>query len=376
MDSFFASVEQRDHPELRGKAIAVGHNGPRSVLSTASYEARKYGVHSSMPVSIALRKCPQLIIVPHHFEVYREISATMNRIFHEYTDLVEPMSLDEAYLDVTQPKKGPLSATLIANEIRAEIFRQTQLTASAGISYNKFLAKMASDVNKPDGYFVITPDHAETFLENLDIGRFYGVGKMTEKRMHAMGIHNGRDLKRVSREELSRVFGKPGRYFYDVVRGIDERPVHSSRKRKSIGAERTYEENLTTVDEVKTKLVDVIAIMWERCQAKEMIGKTVTLKVRFGDFRTVTRSTTQEHLFTKEEVVRFAFNLLPYEEIAADGVRLLGITMSNFSGENDDEDARDKKYPIQLEIDFHWDEIDAAAEEEKQWLLREKKNNN
>jgi len=363
MDSFFASVEQRDYPELRGKAIAVGHNGPRSVLSTASYEARKYGVHSAMPVSIALRKCPHLLVVPHHFEVYRAISATMNDIFHQYTDLVEPMSLDEAYLDVTEPKKGPLSATLIANEIRAEIFRQTQLTASAGISYNKFLAKMASDVNKPNGYFVIPPKAATAFLDELEIGRFYGVGKMTEKRMLAMGIHKGSDLKLVPIEELVRVFGKPGRYFYEVVRGVDERPVRPSRTRKSIGSERTYEENLTTIEEVKNKLAEVIDIMWSRCVAKDMVGKTVTLKVRFGDFRTITRSITHDSIFCKEEVVDFAHNLLPYEEIASGQVRLLGITMSNFPDDILQAEDEGIKYPHQLTIDFNWDELNASEEE-------------
>lgn len=357
MDSFFASVEQRDYPELRGKAIAVGHNGPRSVLSTASYEARKFGVHSAMPVSIALRKCPHLILVPHHFEVYQEISATMNSIFHEYTDLVEPMSLDEAYLDVTEPKKGPLSATLIANEIRAEIFRRTQLTASAGVSYNKFLAKIASDVNKPNGHFVITPNQAEAFLDTLDIGRFYGVGKMTEKRMHAMGIHTGSDLKLVPIEELIRVFGKAGRYFYEVVRGIDDRPVRSFRKRKSIGAERTYEENLNDIEEVKQKLLDVVDLMWERCEAKEKRGRTVTLKVRFGDFRTVTRSSTHDDVFTKEEVIEFAYRLLPYEEIKTGGVRLLGITLSNFPDDMLLAEEEEIKYPYQLKIDFNWDEL-------------------
>lgn len=273
MDSFFASVEQRDFPEYKGKALVVGHRGPRSVVAAASYEARKYGVHSAMPMSVALRKCPHLIVTPHRFEVYRSVSAEIREIFHEYTDLVEPLSLDEAYLDVTHPKKGPPSASLIARDIKQEIFDKTGLIASAGVSYNKFLAKIASDMDKPDGFYLIKPEDAESFLENLDVGLFFGVGKKTEERMHRLKIFKGKDLKQFSRHELVKYFGKSGSYFYDAVRGIDDRPVVSSRERKSIGAERTYEEDIFDLSEVRDKMLEVIDIMWGVVNQSVCLGK-------------------------------------------------------------------------------------------------------
>ena len=255
MDSFYASVEQRDFPEYRGKALVVGGRGPRSVVAAASYEARKYGVYSAMPMVVALRKCPDLIVTPHRFDVYREVSRNIQNIFHEYTDLVEPLSLDEAYLDVTHAKKGPASASLIAMEIKKEILKRTGLIASAGVSFNKFLAKIASDMDKPDGFYLIKPDDAEKFIEDLDVGLFHGVGKRTEEKMHKMSIFKGRDLKLLSRQEMIKHFGKAGRYFFDVVRGKDERPVVSFRERKSIGAERTYEADLYEMDVVKKKFL-------------------------------------------------------------------------------------------------------------------------
>ncbi len=345
MDSFFASVEQRDFSEYKGKPLAVGHRGPRSVVAAASYEARKYGVYSAMPMVVALRKCPHLIVTPHRFEVYNEVSRSIQNIFREYTDLVEPLSLDEAYLDVTNAKKGPKSASLIAKEIKKDIFKKEGLIASAGVSYNKFLAKIASDVDKPDGFFLIKPEDAESFLEELDIGLFFGVGKRTEEKMHKMKIFNGRDLKKISRQELLKSFGKAGGYFFDVVRGIDERPVVSSRERKSIGAERTYETDIFDIDEVKEKLEEVISIMWKRCEAKEMIGKSITLKLRFADFTTITRSSTQNQKYTKEKIQTCLLGLLPIDEINKRGVRLLGATMSHFKTES-------FRYPNQLEIDF------------------------
>ncbi|MEA3478129.1 MAG: DNA polymerase IV [Bacteroidota bacterium] len=349
MDSFFASVEQRDFPEFKGKALAVGHRGPRSVVAAASYEARKYGVYSAMPMSVALRKCPDLIVTPHRFEVYREVSASIHNIFHEYTDLVEPLSLDEAFLDVTQAKKGPASASLIAMEIKKEIQKREGLIASAGVSYNKFLAKIASDMDKPDGFFLIKPEDAERFLEDLDIALFYGVGKRTEQKMHGMKIFKGHDLKSFPREELIKHFGKAGAYFYDVVRGIDDRPVVSFRERKSIGAERTYETDHFDIEQVKDKLVEVIDIMWKRCEAKNKQGRTLTLKLRFADFTTITRSSTNDHFFSHEEVKTTLVNLLPQEEVKKRGVRLLGATMSNFQIE-------DPRSSNQMKIDFESDD--------------------
>jgi DNA polymerase IV len=347
MDSFFASVEQRDFPEYSGKALVVGGRGPRSVVAAASYEARKYGIYSAMPMVVALRKCPHLIVAPHRFEVYKEVSGKIRDIFHEYTDLVEPLSLDEAFLDVTENKKGPASASLIAKEIKKEILEKTALVASAGVSYNKFLAKIASDMDKPDGFYLIKPEDAEAFLEDLDVGLFHGVGKKTQEKMHKMGIFTGRDLKLFPRLDLMKHFGKAGAYFYEVVRGRDERPVLSSRERKSIGAERTYETDLYDIELVKEKLGAVFEIMWKRCEAKQMFGKTITLKLRFADFSTITRSHSHKQVFTRKEVDSTVMDLLPVEEIERRGVRLLGGTMSNFPSEN-------PLYPKQLKINFDW----------------------
>ncbi len=345
MDSFYASVEQRDFPEYKGKPLVVGGNSPRSVVAAASYEARKYGIHSAMPMAQALQKCPHVIIAPTRFNVYREISENIRSIFHEYTDLVEPLSLDEAYLDVTQPLKGPPSASLIAREIKAEIKKRENLIASAGVSYNKFLAKIASDMDKPDGFYLVKPEDAESFLEKLDIGLFFGVGKKTEEKMHRLHIFKGKDLKQFSQQQLVSHFGKAGRYYYDVVRGKDERPVITSRDPKSIGAERTYQSDIYDTHEVKNKLTDVIEIMWNRAEAKNKQGKTITLKVRFADFRTITRSRTQSKPYTKKDAFRTLPDLLPHNEIQEQGVRLLGATMSNFNSE-------DQNLPRQLKIDF------------------------
>ena len=336
MDSFFASVEQRDFPEYRGKPLAVGHRGPRSVVAAASYEARKYGVHSAMPMSIALRKCPHLIVVPHRFEVYREVSNTIQEIFHTYTDLVEPLSLDEAYLDVTKVKKGPPSASLVAMEIKKEIRKQTGLSASAGVSYNKFLAKIASDMDKPDGFYLIKPEDAESFLEDLDVGLFFGVGEKTAKKMHRMNIFKGRDLKLLSLQELVKHFGKAGNYFYKAVRGMDDRPVNAHRERKSVGAERTFETDLKDMDEVQEKLDAIIDIMWKRCESKQKTGRTITLKLRYADFTTITRSHTSAKDYVREEIKEIVYALLPVKDIQEQGIRLLGVTLSNFREEKKD----------------------------------------
>lgn len=333
MDSFFASVEQRDFPEYTGKALVVGHRGPRSVVAAASYEARKYGVYSAMPMAVALRKCPHLIVVPHRFEVYQEVSNKIRDIFFEYTDLLEPLSLDEAFLDVTKAKKGPNSASLIAREIKQEIRKQTGLTASAGVSYNKFLAKIASDMDKPDGFYLIRPEEAESFLEELEVGLFFGVGKKTEQKMHQLSIFKGRDLKKLSLQEQVKHFGKAGSYFYFAVRGIDERPVVSDRERKSIGAERTFETDLTDLGEVNAKLAAIIEIMWKRSELKQKRGKTLTLKLRFADFSTITRSHTLPKAYTREDIDAVVQTLLPARDIREQGIRLLGVTLSNFHEE-------------------------------------------
>ena len=348
MDSFFASVEQRDFPEYKGKALAVGHRGPRAVVAAASYEARKYGVYSAMSMAVALRKCPHLVVVPHRFEVYREVSSQINAIFHEYTDLVEPLSLDEAYLDVTHPKKGPPSASLIAKEIKKEIRNKEDLIASAGVSYNKFLAKIASDMDKPDGFYLIKPEDSEAFLEELDIKKFFGVGKKTEEKMHRLNIFKGRDLKAISRDQLIQHFGKAGKYFYDVVRGIDERAVVSYRESKSIGAERTYETDIFDIESVEEKLREVMDIMWRRCEGKKKAGKTLTVKLRFSDFKTITRSKSQDQAYTYHEMVAAVKELLPAEDIQRQGVRLLGTTMSNFHIEKKESSSQ------QFEIDFDY----------------------
>jgi len=345
MDSFFASVEQRDFPEFRGKPLVVGHRGPRSVVAAASYEARKYGVHSAMPMSVALSKCPHLVIRPHRFDVYRKVSASIQKIFYEYTDLVEPLSLDEAYLDVTHPKKGPPSASLIARDIKKQIRKREGLTASAGVSYNKFLAKIASDMDKPDGFYLIEPSDAESFLDELDISLFFGVGKRTEQKMHRLNIFRGRDLKTLPREVLIKHFGKAGNYFYEVVRGNDDRPVVSFRERKSIGAERTFETDLYDIALVKEKLEELLEITWKRCLEKKRKGKTLTLKLRFSDFNTITRSVTQNHLYSREEMLNTLMKLLPEQEIRERGVRLLGGTMSNLQPE-------EEKASSQMRIDF------------------------
>ena len=332
MDAFFASVEQRDFPELRGKPVAVGGSGERGVVAAASYEARKFGVRSAMPSAIARRKCPDLIFVKHRFGVYREVSQQIRAIFHEYTDLVEPLSLDEAYLDVTHNKKGIQSATLIAREIKARIQETTQLTASAGISINKFLAKIASDMDKPNGLFVIPPDKAVTFVESLDIEKFHGIGKATATKMHQMGIFKGIDLKNRSLPELSKAFGKAGRHYYHISRAIDNRAVNPNRIRKSMSAENTFEYDLTShaeMDEAITPIVEKV-IRW--MDKHEVFGKTLTLKVKFSDFTQVTRSKTYGDFITDPEVIiDGSYELIRLIDREPLEVRLLGLGISNLN---------------------------------------------
>ena len=338
MDAFFASVEQRDHPELRGKPIAVGYDGERGVVSTASYEARPFGVHSAQSVVVAKRLCPNLIVVPARFHIYKEVSAQVHEVFHEYTDLVEPLSLDEAFLDVTENKAGIDLAQDIAMEIKQKIRERTGLTASAGVSYNKFLAKIASDYRKPDGLFVVHPDRALEFIGQLPIERFWGVGPKTAERMHRMGIFRGEQLREVSLNHLSDVFGKAGPIYYQFSRGIDERPVIVERERKSVGCEHTFLEDLSKPSAVTIELYHTVIELAERIERSGFEGRTLTLKVKFFDFAQITRSETVTYVLkTKDKILPLAKKLLAGVDYSIDRpIRLLGLSVSHSSGSEPD----------------------------------------
>jgi DNA polymerase IV len=330
MDAFFASVEQLDHPELRGKPVAVGGSGERSVVAAASYEARKFGVRSAMPSVIAKRLCPELIFVRHNFDRYIEVSHSVMEIFKEYTDKIEPLSIDEAFLDVTEDKKKIGSATVIARKIRSEIKRKTGLTASAGISVNKFLAKIASDINKPDGLFLIRPEEAEKFIEELPVEKFYGIGKVTAQKMHKLGIHKGSDLKKWDQVSLVRNFGKAGIFFYDIVRGKDDRPVEPDQERKSVGTELTYEKDLITRFEIIAELYKLEKELMERIEHSETTGRTITLKVKFSDFRQITRSKTlQNYIRDFDTLHKEVSEIRKSLKLEGSRIRLLGVTISN-----------------------------------------------
>lgn len=333
MDAFFAAVEQRDRPELRGKPVIVGGDpGSRGVVATCSYEARRFGIHSAMSSARAYRLCPQAIFVRPRFEAYRTVSLQIRTLFHEYTDLVEPLSLDEAYLDVTSNKKEMTSATWIAREILQEIQKRTRLTASAGVSYNKFLAKIASDVNKPAGLTVVTPEQAQDFITELPVRRFHGVGRVTEQRLLARGIETGADLRRRSLEELERLFGKSGKYFYGIARGIDNRPVTPNRVRKSIGKEDTLAEDCSDKGQMLTILGDLAQRVSALVKSRQTSGLTLTLKVKYADFQTVTRSHTQvEPIEEADVMLALAEQLLNKTEAGKRPVRLLGLTVSNLT---------------------------------------------
>lgn len=334
MDAFYASVEQRDNPELRGKPVAVGGARERGVVAAASYEARKFGVRSAMPSVSAKRKCPELIFVKPRFDVYKEVSRQMRVIFAQYTPIVEPLSLDEAYLDVTENLKGIASATQIAEEIRARIRAETGLTASAGVSYNKFLAKLASDYKKPDGLFVITPKMGPAFVETLPVGKFHGVGPATTAKMNRLGIETGLDLRAQTLSFLQQHFGKAGPYYYWIARGVDERPVRADRIRKSIGAENTFSEDLFTFEAARAALQPTIEKVWRYCDATHIRGHTVTLKVKFADFRQITRSRTNAAVIeTQVELEQLAFALLGPVFPVQKGIRLLGVTLSSLAEE-------------------------------------------
>ena len=333
MDAFFASVEQRDFPELRHKPIAVGYDGPRGVVSTASYEARPFGVRSAMPMSRAKRLCPMLTVVPGRYKVYKEVSAQIHEIFHDYTDLVEPLSLDEAFLDVTENKKAMPLAVDIAREIKQRIRQTTQLTASAGVSYNKFLAKIASDYRKPDGLCTIHPDRALDFIARLRIEQFWGVGPKTADMMHRMGIFTGADLRRVSEKHLQEVFGKAGPMYYQFARGIDLRPVITDRERKSVGCEHTFLEDISKPSAVTIHLYHTVLELVGRIERSQFAGHTLTLKVKFADFRQITRSqTTDRPLVSKDHILPLAKSLLGQVDFSsAHPIRLIGLSVSNQS---------------------------------------------
>ncbi|MCI4671412.1 MAG: DNA polymerase IV [Bacteroidia bacterium] len=346
MDAFYASVEQRDNPELRGKPVAVGGSRERGVVAASSYEARRYGVRSAMPSARAYRLCPDIIFVKPRFDHYARVSRQIREIFFTYTDLVEPLSLDEAYLDVTENKKGIHSATAIAKAIRKEIKQETQLTASAGISINKFLAKVASDLHKPDGITLIPPERALGFLEKLPIKKFHGIGTKTAEKMKRLGIRTGADLKKRSEIELVKLFGKAGRHYFRIVRAEDERPVKPNRIRKSVGAENTFFDDIDSVPEMKERLRKILARVCERLEKIPTGGKTITLKIKYNDFQVQTRSRTQGRFLSKfEDIFPIVEELLIQPKFPTKPVRLLGISMSNL-------DLIEEKGGKQLTLEF------------------------
>lgn len=354
MDAFYASVEQRDNPELRGKPLAVGGSKERGVVAAASYEARKFGVRSAMASKIAYQKCPQLIFVPPDFAKYRAVSAQIMNIFERYTDLVEPLSLDEAYLDVTENKKNIVLATDVAKEIKELIRQETSLTASAGVSFNKFLAKVASGWQKPNGLTVITPNKATAFLEQLPIEDFHGIGKVTAEKMKGLHIFTGKDLKALTEEELVKSFGdKAGRYYFRMARAIDNRPVEPFRTRRSIGAEETFEQDIDDVEEMKQRLQGIAEDVAKRCEKHGSKGKTITLKIKYKDFVLQTRSRTLLY-FTNDVSILFetACALLGTPENPVKPVRLLGITIHNLDTDPDTKSVRNLPPALQLKLDL------------------------
>lgn len=343
MDAFYASVEQLDNPELIGKPLAVGGGEKRGVVSAASYEARKFGVRSAMSGYMAKRNCPDLIFVPPRFARYKEISQKIRAIFYDYTDIVEPLSLDEAYLDVTVNKKGNPSASLLAKEIRERIYNELGLTASAGISINKFIAKVASDYNKPNGQKTVNPEEVLAFLEELEIRKFYGVGKVTAEKMYKVGIFTGLDLKNKTLEFLEEHFGKSGAYYYHVVRGIHNSPVKPNRIPKSVGAERTFNENLSSEIFMLERLENIASELERRLKKTKIAGKTITLKIKYSDFTLQTRSKTIPYFIADKDLILEIAKELLYQEKLENSVRLLGISLANLN-------TPDKKKPEQESI--------------------------
>ena len=351
MDAFYASVEQLDNPELKGKAIAVGGSEKRGVVSAASYEARKFGVRSAMSGVQAKKLCSELIFVRPRFDRYAEISKKIRKIFYDYTNMVEPLSLDEAYLDVTENKKGNPSATLIAKEIRERIFKEIGLTASAGISINKFVAKVASDYNKPNGQKTVNPEEVLGFLELLDIRKFYGIGKVTAEKMYQLGIFTGKDLKSKSLEFLEEKFGKSGKFHYYVVRGFHNSEVKPNRIRKSLAAERTFSENLSSEIFMLEKLDSIAKEVAKRLEKSKVSGKTITLKIKYSDFTLQTRSKTLPYFVHDKALILETAKELLYQEKMQNSVRLLGISLSNLNTETKKQPEQ-KAVSVQLKFDF------------------------
>ena len=346
MDAFFAAVEQRDDPSLQGKAIAVGGGGKRGVICSASYEARRYGIRSAQPGFKARKLFPDIIFVKPNFEKYKLVSNQIREIFHEYTDLIEPLSLDEAYLDISENKMSISNAVMIAEEIRQKIFFKTKCTASAGVSFNKFLAKTASDLNKPNGIREITFEEAIPFLEALPVGKFYGIGKKTAEKMERMGIHTGADLKRLDKLEMSKCFGKSGLFYYNIVRGIDEREVKPNRQRKSFGVERTFDENLVEKVAIQNKIITIAEILWSSIAKRKIFGKTITLKIKFSDFTQITRSKTNKSLIDDYQLLKdMAIQLFLQEKEMLKPIRLIGLSISNLPDDS-------KNAVTQLDLQF------------------------
>lgn len=356
MDAFYASVEQRDNPELRGKPLAVGGSAKRGVVAAASYEARRFGVRSAMPGVTARRRCPDLIFVPPRFDVYRSVSDEIHEIFARYADAIEPLSLDEAYLDVSADRAGLGSATLTAERIRSEIRKELALTASAGVSYNKFIAKVASDQNKPDGICVVRPDEGEAFVAALPARRFYGVGPRTAERMAKLGIHTGADLRSASLAFLEEHFGKSALYLYRAARGQDERAVRSDRQRKSIGGERTYADDLVKSEDLHEALERIVEIVWDRIARHRARGRTVTLKMKYADFRQITRARSLDRtVASRDEFAAIGHALLDATLPAPLGVRLLGLTLSGLEPHERPEERgvnEVREMPVQKSLDF------------------------
>lgn len=356
MDAFYASVEQRDNPELRGRPVAVGHSLGRGVVAAASYEARRFGVRSAMPSARALRLCPGLVFVTPRFDVYKRVSGQMHAIFHEYTDIIEPISLDEAFLDVTINKPGITLAVDIAREIKRKIRERLGLVASAGVSCNKFLAKIASDLRKPDGLCTIHPSQAMAVIGSLPVENFWGVGPVTAKKMHSLGIMTGCDLRRWSLDDLQKQFGRSGQIFYDFARGIDLRPVEPAWTRKSLGCEHTFDEDITTLQRFLIALDDLALELSMRIAKAGFSGITLTLKVKYSDFTVQSRSTTgHTNLTTRQEIYDAAAILGRSIELSEHPVRLIGLSVSNPAGSRQDQSHRKPIDPRQLLIDFDRD---------------------
>lgn len=340
MDAFFASVEQRDDPALRGRPVAVGYAAARGVVAAASYEARKFGVKSALPSVTALRRCPELIFAPPRFEVYQAVSRQIHAVFARYTDLIQPLSLDEAYLDVTANRRGIATAWRTAKAIRADILEETGLTASAGISYNKFLAKLASDHRKPNGQFAVTPDMGARWVETLPVSRFHGVGPVTADKMKRLGIETGAHLRAKSLDFLERHFGSSAEWYYAIARGEDHRPVNPNRVRKSSGSETTFDRDLTDPSEIESGILRMAEDVWRWCETRSTFGRTVTVKIKYGDFKQITRSRSLSEVVATADTLRsLALDLVRSVLPAAQGIRLVGVTVSNFGEPHESSDV-------------------------------------